>query len=207
MKLEFSDGTYKVEDKASDTFFVGFNNYLFLRESCYQCKYCGTDRISDFTLADFWGVDSHEVPPKQMHLGVSVMCANTDMAKKMLPELSNSLYIEKIDSQKAIPYNLAFSQPGDRPKIRDSIFKRLENQNFDSVVKHACWKYYLKLDVKQTIKKWLTTFYRRFFTQQFKRSCIPDGPKVGSVALSPRGDLRMPSDANVELWLKECECL
>lgn len=60
---------------------------------------------------------------------------------------------------------------------------------------------------QETIKKWLQTFYRRFFTQQFKRSCIPDGPKVGSVALSPRGDLRMPSDANVELWLKECEQL
>ena len=58
-----------------------------------------------------------------------------------------------------------------------------------------------------TIKKWLTTFYRRFFTQQFTRSCIPDGPKVGSVALSPRGDLRMPSDANVALWLQECEQL
>ena len=58
-----------------------------------------------------------------------------------------------------------------------------------------------------TITKWLTTFYRRFFTQQFKRSCIPDGPKVGSVALSPRGDLRMPSDANVALWLQECEQL
>lgn len=58
-----------------------------------------------------------------------------------------------------------------------------------------------------TIKKWLTLFYRRFFTQQFKRSCIPDGPKVGSVALSPRGDLRMPSDADVSAWLKECENL
>lgn len=59
----------------------------------------------------------------------------------------------------------------------------------------------------ETIKKWLTLFYRRFFTQQFKRSCIPDGPKVGSVALSPRGDLRMPSDANVSAWLEECEKL
>lgn len=59
----------------------------------------------------------------------------------------------------------------------------------------------------ETIKKWLTLFYRRFFTQQFKRSCIPDGPKVGSVALSPRGDLRMPSDASVKAWLKECENL
>ena len=56
---------------------------------------------------------------------------------------------------------------------------------------------------KATIKKWLTLFYRRFFTQQFKRSCIPDGPKVGSVALSPRGDLRMPSDADVSMWLDE----
>lgn len=55
------------------------------------------------------------------------------------------------------------------------------------------------------ILKWLKTFYRRFFSQQFKRSCLPDGPKVGSVALSPRGDLRMPSDACGELWLKQLE--
>lgn len=56
-----------------------------------------------------------------------------------------------------------------------------------------------------TIKKWLTTFLRRFFGQQFKRSCLPDGPKVGSVSLSPRGDWRMPSDASSALWLKECD--
>ena len=58
---------------------------------------------------------------------------------------------------------------------------------------------------KETIKKWLTTFCRRFFSQQFKRSCLPDGPKVGSISLSPRGDWRMPSDACSALWLKECE--
>ncbi len=60
---------------------------------------------------------------------------------------------------------------------------------------------------EETIKKWLTTFCRRFFNQQFKRSCLPDGPKVGSVSLSPRGDWRMPSDASSALWLKECETL
>lgn len=60
---------------------------------------------------------------------------------------------------------------------------------------------------KETIKKWLTKFYWRFFSQQFKRSCIPDGPKVGSVALSPRGDWRMPSDANVRNWIDEIEKL
>jgi len=60
---------------------------------------------------------------------------------------------------------------------------------------------------EETVKKWLTTFCRRFFNQQFKRSCLPDGPKVGSVSLSPRGDWRMPSDASSALWLKECEGL
>ena len=58
-----------------------------------------------------------------------------------------------------------------------------------------------------TIKKWLHTFFRRFFQQQFKRSCLPDGPKVGSISLSPRGDWRMPSDAISKLWLSEIEQL
>ncbi len=59
----------------------------------------------------------------------------------------------------------------------------------------------------KTILKWLKVFYKRFFQQQFKRSCLPDGPKIGSVALSPRGDLRMPSDASAALWMAEAEKL
>ncbi len=58
---------------------------------------------------------------------------------------------------------------------------------------------------KSVILKWLKTFYRRFFAQQFKRSCLPDGPKVGSVAVSPRGDLRMPSDACATIWMQQLE--
>ena len=57
----------------------------------------------------------------------------------------------------------------------------------------------------ETILKWLTTFYRRFFSQQFKRSCLPDGPKIGTVALSPRGDWRMPSDACAAVWMEDLE--
>ena len=60
---------------------------------------------------------------------------------------------------------------------------------------------------RETVLKWLKNFYRRFFAQQFKRSCLPDGPKVGSVTLSPRGDWRMPSDAVAKLWLDELEGL
>ena len=56
-----------------------------------------------------------------------------------------------------------------------------------------------------TIKSWLAVFYKRFFTQQFKRSCLPDGVKIGSVALSPRADWRMPSDAQAALWLREVD--
>jgi NAD+ synthase (glutamine-hydrolysing) len=59
----------------------------------------------------------------------------------------------------------------------------------------------------KTILKWLKIYYRRFFTQQFKRSCLPDGPKVGSICLSPRGDLRMPSDASSRIWLDELETI
>ena len=58
---------------------------------------------------------------------------------------------------------------------------------------------------EDTILKWLKVFYRRFFSQQFKRSTLPDGPKVGTVSLSPRGNLRMPSDASSAIWLKQLE--
>ncbi len=59
----------------------------------------------------------------------------------------------------------------------------------------------------EVIKGWLKVFCRRFFSQQFKRSCLPDGPKVGTVSVSPRGDWRMPSDASSAVWLKEIEGL
>jgi NAD+ synthase (glutamine-hydrolysing) len=56
---------------------------------------------------------------------------------------------------------------------------------------------------KEELIKWLTVFINRFFTQQFKRSCMPDGPKVGTISLSPRGDLRMPSDIDKEIWIRK----
>ena len=70
----------------------------------------------------------------------------------------------------------------------------------------ACYAFGNAYDPDE-IKKWLVSFYRRFFAQQFKRSCLPDGPKVGSVSLSPRGDWRMPSDACAKIWLAQAEAL
>ena len=60
---------------------------------------------------------------------------------------------------------------------------------------------------RETLLKWLKNFYRRFFAQQFKRSCLPDGPKVGTINLSPRGDWRMPTDASNRVWMEEVEKL
>lgn len=74
----------------------------------------------------------------------------------------------------------------------------------DKIFRIANLAFYGKYD-KSTILKWEKIFYRRFFSQQFKRSCIPDGPKVGSVTLSPRSDFRMPSDASANIWLKELD--
>ena len=78
---------------------------------------------------------------------------------------------------------------GFEPKKIYALAKRAFKNDFDN----------------ETILKWLKTFYRRFFTQQFKRSCMPDGVKVGSICLSPRGDWRMPSDASANIWLKQIE--
>ena len=70
----------------------------------------------------------------------------------------------------------------------------------------ACRAFQKDFDA-DTVKKWLKSFYRRFFTQQFKRNCMPDGVKVGAISLSPRGDWRMPSDAAGRIWLDEIENL
>lgn len=74
------------------------------------------------------------------------------------------------------------------------------------IYKMACGAFKEEFD-SQTILKWLRNFYKRFFSQQFKRSCLPDGVKVGSICLSPRGDWRMPSDASSQIWLEELETL
>ena len=78
--------------------------------------------------------------------------------------------------------------------------------NPDKILFLAIQAFSGRYDEKELLH-WLDIFYRRFFSQQFKRSCLPDGPKVGSVALSPRGDWRMPSDASVTLWINRIDAL
>lgn len=85
------------------------------------------------------------------------------------------------------------------------LFHFLRNSFRPSKIMFMAVKAFHGAYTPEEIKHWLTTFYRRFFNQQFKRSCMPDGPKVGSVCLSPRGDWRMPSDVSPAMWIKEIE--
>lgn len=87
------------------------------------------------------------------------------------------------------------------------LYHIMRNGSSPAKIYRLAQKAFEKQYDRETVLKWLKTFYRRFFAQQFKRSCLPDGPKVGSVAVSPRGDWRMPSDASAALWLAEVERL
>lgn len=118
---------------------------------------------------------------------------NTPVSPELIPPKDGE--ISQITEDLVGPYELHdfFLYNGIRwgfpPKKVFRLAKRAFNGSFDD----------------ETILKWLKTFYRRFFSQQFKRSCLPDGVKVGSVTLSPRGDWRMPSDAQARLWLSELD--
>lgn len=127
---------------------------------------------------------------------------DTPISPELIPADENG-NISQITEDLVGPYELHdfflyyFLRYGFRPS---KIFY-LATRAFDGHDKRA------KVYDESIIKKWLTIFCRRFFAQQFKRSCLPDGPKVGSCSLSPRGDWRMPSDATSEAWIEECEHL
>ncbi|MQN01757.1 MAG: NAD(+) synthase [Lachnospiraceae bacterium] len=145
--------------------------------------------------ADFYGKDDTEL--RRVLLDV----LDTPVSPELLPPEKNGTIAQKTEDLVG-PYELHdfvlyyVLRYGFTPK---KIFE-LEKNAFKSGSEEEVYDC-------DTIKKWLKTFYRRFFSQQFKRSAIPDGPKVGTVALSPRGDLRMPSDASARIWLDEAESL
>lgn len=167
MKLFFDDGSSQVQNKFLDTFFVGFNSNIFLRESCYCCQYCGQKRISDFTVADFWGVDEEKVGMRQLYKGVSVLLLNTKNAEKIMPDLMNCLHVEEIDPNVAIRYNLAFKKPNKRPEERSEFFSIMDKYGFDKAVKFVNKRYYLREYIKlilRTVKldKLLRHIHRKY---------------------------------------------
>lgn len=127
---------------------------------------------------------------------------DTPISPELIPADSDGNILQKTEDLVG-PYELHdfFLYHTLRYGLRPSGIYELAKRAFDGSDPRVC------THSDETIKKWLTVFFRRFFSQQFKRSCLPDGPKVGSCSLSPRGDWRMPSDACSTSWMEECEKL
>lgn len=153
MRIEFTDGTIFVSEKGYDTFFVGFNRNDFLRESCYSCKYCGIERIADFTMADFWGCNFDELPPEQKSLGVSLMLCNSSKSKMILGELKEEMTIRKINPEQALPYNRALREPQYRPSQRDKFFISMKKRGFDRTVKIYHPERFIRHGIKLTLRR------------------------------------------------------
>ena len=152
-KLFFNDGTFSVEDKGKDTYFVGFNSYLFLRKSCYSCKYIGIERIADFTLADYWGVPLNQITDRESKYGVSLILANTRKAKKLMDSLKKDMIIKEIDPQNAIEHNQALEKPSTFNPNREFFFQELDKKKFDYLVYKYNKQYYNKFFLKELLRK------------------------------------------------------
>ena len=153
VKLEFADGSSVIENRFRDTFFVGFNHNLILRESCYRCRFTGTDRVSDITLADFWGITTEEAPEEQLQKGVSAFSVNTERGKAALAEAEDAVYYRQTDPEKVVSNNLAFNRPQKRPPERDRILKELETNDYDTVIHRLRKKYYRGIRIKGILEK------------------------------------------------------
>ena len=159
---------------------------------------------------------------------MSMYSVNASVPKTMIPHIIGAVSEEAFAEAKAVlqdivdtPISPELLPPDESGKIaqvtedlvgpyalHDFFLYHMFNYGFTpaKIYTLACRAFAGEYDA-ETVKKWLKVFYRRFFTQQFKRNCVPDGVKIGRVGLSPRGDWRMPSDASVNLWLSEAESL
>ena len=149
MQLQFADGTEFTEQVAYDTFFLGFNSNFFLRPSCYQCKYCGASRISDFTIADFWGCDENKVTMDQLWRGVSLILFSSNSALLLKKEIENYMEIYPINPEEAILYNRALLKPQEKPIYRNEFFEVMEKKGYAKCI----WKQFPYLKVKYEFKK------------------------------------------------------
>ena len=151
MRLDFVDGSKVVEEKSSDTFFIGFNTYLFLRESCYSCKYVGTKRIADITLADYWGVDLSLISEQQRRDGVSLIITNTEKGKNLIHNITNEMFIYPADSERAIHANQALEKPSTKNINRNKFFTELSCADFDVLVHRYNKSIFFKLRARKLL--------------------------------------------------------
>lgn len=153
MRLIFENDSIVDTDNQLDTYFVGFNNSLFLRESCYDCRYAGTSRISDFTFADYWGAryDSR-FDAKRIYSGISLILVNTQKGAELVKELSHEMTLVDADKNIAIENNKSLTAPYPKNKNRELFFRQLNRgKDFDRIIKRIFRKYYILFYMRKAL--------------------------------------------------------
>ena len=165
IRLDFTDGSRIIENKETDTFFMGFNNYLFLRESCYQCKYVGKERIADISLADYWGLDLNTISDKNRKEGVSLIIVNSDKGRNILDKTRNEMEIFPANPVKAISANQALSKPSTQNQYRNKFFCKFDYVDFDTLVHRYNRFNYLKIFARRMFGDSYYVFLKRLLVR------------------------------------------
>ena len=131
-----------------DTFMVAYGVSLFMRESCYRCKYCSDIRVADYMAGDFWGVGDDRADAAQRLKGVSLLLVSSEKGQQLLSSLEDRLHLEAIELIEAIPRNSALYRPTRRNSLRETFFSRIQDEDFDRLVHRLLWKTFLKRWVK-----------------------------------------------------------
>lgn len=140
------DDPTSVPDR-NDTFMLAYGKSLFLRESCYRCKFCNHERVADVMAGDFWGVTEERASAEQRRKGVSLLLVAEDRKGSLLPALNDYLHMEIIDLAEAVPRNSALYRPTIRNASRSAFFSKLPHADFDALVYRLLWK--------QLVKNWI----------------------------------------------------
>lgn len=122
-----------IMNSQNDKYLKGFHKSLFYRPSCYNCKYANSNRISDITMADFWGVDKL-YPGEDVHKGVSVILVNTKKGQNITNQLCNYMYLKETDLQYVVNRNSQLNRPTSKHERYDDFFQLINNMRFDEVV-------------------------------------------------------------------------
>lgn len=140
MTLYFEDGSKKLIRSNEDDYFLGFNGNLILRPSCYHCVFTGLNRKSDILLADYWGLEEKIVPKKVQEEGISLVLLSTDNARLFWKRISDRVKFIEVDIQKAIPFNLALSQPVKMHRNRERFFANFRRVDFHKLILVCCFR-------------------------------------------------------------------
>lgn len=154
LKIELlnDDGTTEEVVDPENTYMYGFNRNLFLRESCYRCRYCGTARVADFTAADFWGIKATRADEHARYWGVSLLLPAGERAQSLMPEVSRRMHIEEASPDEVLPYNLALTKPQERPELRSRVYQDLREHDYDRLLMRYYWRNLIPKKTKSIVK-------------------------------------------------------